>query len=201
MKVKELFFSGETNPALYACGECGKLSSPKTYATTKTAAHLQARYFAEQCCAPRYCACGVEIESSGWLSCAPCREKDRLRKAVILDAGDYNDAVFSEDVDGGWGEGFSSCVDEMLEWCADYDVQPPSYCYPCKPKVLAIDIEGVLDNIMHDWHEGSGDQIIDYPGLVNSIDAWNAKQTCTTYYPDMSRVIVLDQDSFDALLD
>jgi hypothetical protein len=122
--------------------------------------------------------------------------------------------VFSDDVSGDWGEGFSSCWQEMEQsyfdnavWddCVDgqgvVTVPPPAYCWPCESRALRLDPDSLLENAVDDMHEDAGDEIVDADELVRFLEAWNAKQTCKSWYPDYSRVIVLDEARFKTLLE
>ena len=80
-------------------------------------------------------------------------------------------------------------------------VEPPAYCWPCKAQKLRIDPEALLERAAEGHHEDAHDQIEAADELCSFIEAWNEKQTCTSWYPDYSRVIVLDEARFKALLD
>lgn len=195
MNVRELIFKGGNDTALYACGKCGKLYSPKIYACRTTGQHEAAQRAAEECCAPRHCACGVEIESP-WTACATCRERHRLERATIV--MDHTGPVQSDQVSGSeWGDGYSSSVNALLVYC---DIHHPAYCWPCTPNPLHLDVDHILESACDDQHEDAADQIVGVDDLAQAIDAFNAAQSCVTYYPDYTRVIVLDQERFDALL-
>ncbi|WP_180897146.1 hypothetical protein [Martelella soudanensis] len=195
MNVKPLAFIGEEKPVLFACGECGLVYSPKrdggdTAALTK----------AEQCCQPRLCDCGNPLDPY-WSKCADCRNEatrqktiETLRAAEVIPAAAYNDAVYTPDHDGDWGDGYSSCVDAFLEY-AD-----PVYCHPCTPTPLALDVETILEHATEEMHEDARSQVIDEKGLATFLADWNEKQTATTWYPDFSKVIIVDAEKFAALL-
>ena len=94
MHARELTFKGESDPKLYACGACGKVYSPKIYEARDDVCHAIARRAAEKCCEPRFCECGTEIEPY-WTACWPCREREMLAKATIIEAADYDGPVSS----------------------------------------------------------------------------------------------------------
>ncbi|RWR30508.1 hypothetical protein D2T29_12620 [Sinirhodobacter populi] len=195
MNVRELTFRGEDTPQLYACDVCGSSFSPKIYACADDLAHATARQAAEECCAPRHCACGVEIEKY-YTACATCRERNRLKAATIVT--DYTGPVQSDQVEGSeWGEGYSSSVDALRNYCDD---PAPAYCWPCKASPLRLDLDSILESALDDQHEDAAEQIVGDDELGAAIDKFNAAQTCITYYPDHTRVIVLDQARFDAIL-
>ncbi|WP_375553352.1 hypothetical protein [Roseovarius mucosus] len=207
MNVKEMVFRGEDETKLYACGKCGLCYSTAIYAATSETAHLSARRAAERCCAPVHCSgCGVEVGKS-WTACASCREKNKLRRATPIPAADWNDPVEVDGMHGEWGDGYSSCPAELLNtWEEENWVevgpqpQPPAYCWPCTSRLIRLDAENLLESAVDDMHEDAADQIVDADELVAFIEAWNAKQTCRSWYPDHSRVVVLDEARFAALI-
>lgn len=198
MEVRELTFKGESDPQLYACGKCGKAYSPNIYAAPDDRCHAAARRAAEECCKPRFCDCGTELDSP-WTACWPCRERKMLAKATIIEAADYNGPV-SAACGGEWGEGYSSDLAAMIESCHDAGEPVPAYCHPCTDRALQIDPVSVLENAADDMHEEASDQIVDADELVSFINAWNEKQTCVTYYEDRSRVIIIDRVAFDDIM-
>ena len=214
MNVKELVFRGEDATKLYACGECGQCYSPKIYACADDVAHETARKAAEKCCVPPTCSvCGVEV-SRPWTMCAKHREQAKLARAKPVPASEWSGPVFSDDVSGDWGDGYSSCWQELEQnhydnavWddCVDgqgvVTVPPPAYCWPCEAQALRLDPDSLLENAVGDMNEAAGDEIVDADDLICFIEAWNAKQTCKSWYPDYSRVIVLDEARFKALLE
>lgn len=207
MNVRALSFSDdpEGKARLYACGECGSCYSPKVYACAEPQAHAAAQKAAEKCCAPRYCTgCGVEVEKS-WTACSSCREKNALRRATRILAQDFHGPVYSDAVPGDWGEGFSSDIDALLEavhdavaW-GDLD-EAPAFCWSCVSQPLALNAESLLEQAVDGLHEEAFDQIEAGDELVAFIEAWNAKQTCKSWYPDYSRVVVLNRERFEEML-
>lgn len=196
MNVKELTFRGDDKTRLYACGECGNCYSPKNVGLPN------ARDMAEKCCRPEHhtCkACGVEVEKYRTM-CRPCGELARLRKAKPIPERQWTDPVECEGVPGGWGEGFFRDTDELREACEDHEVEVPAWCWPCTARPLALNADSLLEHAVDDMHEDAMDEIVDADGFYAFIEAWNAKQTCKSWCPDMSRVVVLDQERFDALL-
>lgn len=199
MDVRELTFKGESAPQLYACGACGHCYSPKIYAAPESEGHTAARNAAEYCCKPKYCECGVQVEGP-WLACPDCRERNMLARAAVIDAGTYNGPV-SAACSGEWGEGYSSCIDAMIETCQDAGEAIPAYCHPCSAQHLRLDPDSLLEIAVDDMHEGAEDQIVDAKELVDFITAWNEKQYCVSYFEDRKRVIILDQERVTAILE
>lgn len=205
--VRELVFRGDDKTRLYACSDCGKAYSPTIYACRDDLAHEAAKRAAMDCCAPRHCTiCGVEVEQP-WTACRPCRERNSLQKCAIIHRAEWTDPVQHDGMAGEWGEGYSSSVNALLEaWADEHWVKigpqhpPPAYCWPCKPSKFEIDPERALESALEEMHEDACDQIVDADEFYDFIEAWNAKQTIITWYPDHSRVIVLDQVRFEHLI-
>lgn len=198
MNIRELTFRGEDKAVLYACGVCGSLSSPKTYAASDERAHEAARQAAEACCAPRKCDCGAEIEKY-WTACERCRERNKLIRAQVIDTSAYDGPV-STDGGGDWGEGYSSSLDGLIEHCRGYGEPLPAYCHPCTPHPLRLDADSILESAMDGMHEDADDQVEGYDDLCEFVAKWNDRQHCVSYFEDRSRVIVIDQERFDALI-
>lgn len=202
MMVRALSFNDdpEGKARLYACGACGQCYSPKVYACAEPLAHETAQKAAAECCTPRHCTgCGVEVEKY-WTACLSCREKNALRRAVPIPEAEWSDPVEYDGIPGGWGEGFFGSTPELREACADEEIEVPAYCWPCTARPLALDAESLLENAVGDMHEGAEDEIVDADGLIAFVAEWNAKQTCKSWYPDRSRVVVLDQEKFEEML-
>ncbi|KZK99182.1 hypothetical protein [Pseudovibrio sp. Ad26] len=200
MEVKELTFKGSEKTVLYACGACGLLHSPTIYACDSEKAHATAHRFAEDCCKPKVCECGVELGKSHYTACEKCRERKRLEAAQVVKAEDYHGVVQSETNSGDWGEGYFSDLGEISEHCHGHDETEPAYVFTCTEKLLQIDPESILLNAADDMHEDAHDQIEAADELFAFIKEWNTKQHCKTYYPNWKQVIILDQARFDAVL-
>ena len=205
MNIRELVFRDDTSGAvrLYACGKCGNCYSPHIVGIPN------AIDMAEKCCLPEHHACnmcGADVEKYRNL-CSDCTDLVRLRKAARIAEEDWTDPVHLDGVSGGWGEGFFGSVDELHDVCADNawvefgpQLPPPAYCWPCKPQHLHLDVDRLLEQAVDDMHEDAADEIVDADGLAAFIEAWNAKQTCVSWYPDHSRVVVLDPVRFEEML-
>ena len=205
MKVRSLSFNDDPDKkaALYACGVCGKCYSPKSVG------EQNAIDMAEKCCDPKAYTCkvcGIEVPSYRTM-CERHAEQARLRKAVQIDEKDWSDPVQLDGAPGGWGEGYFFDTDDLRESWEDYSwvetspqVPVPAYCWPCTSSPLALNAESLLEQAVDDMHEDAADQIVDADGLYEFIEAWNSRQTCVTWYPDMSRVVVLDRERFEKIL-
>lgn len=204
MNVRGLSFNDdpENKTRLYACGKCGLCYSPKAYACGEDKAHEAASRAAEECCAPVHCKdCGCIIEKYRTL-CSNCAETRKVRKATPVWFRDWSDPVYLEGTPDwcGWGEGYQETVKDLLDACAAEWMPEPAYCWPCTCTPLALNAESLLEHAVDDMHEDAMDEIVDADGLVAFIEAWNANQTCETWYPDYSRVVVLDRERFERML-
>ena len=174
----------------YSCWECDKVYLEKN--------------FAQRCCEIKTCSrCGVKTEKHyPYTACTECREILLVHRAEVvgLDAAD-DGVIWSETHHGDWEDGYASEVSAMLERCRDEEVEPPCYVHPCKATHFQFDPTDIFDRVHDNHHEDAVDQIEDREGLFAFFKQWNDKQTLRSYYMDRSRIIVLDQERFQALLD
>lgn len=184
----------------YGCYECGKLYSPTIYAVRDDMARQAAIEAARRCCEPKACKeCGGELDYPSYTACRPCREVLKLRRASEVEYKDCEAPVFSDDVSGGWGDGYSGDMQEFEESCNSEDVDAPCYVHPCIANHFRFDPSYILDRAYDDHHEDAVDQIEDIDGLFSFFEKWNAKQNLRSYHPDYAKVIVLDRERFDKL--
>ncbi|MBZ8133254.1 hypothetical protein [Afifella sp. IM 167] len=198
MDVREIIEKGSGRIVLYMCGKCGRLYVPKFNSVAGDPSHAHERRNAEECCRPRQCECGVELDA-GWTACPRCRLRKQLRKAKVISAEDYTGPVNAAG-HGEWGEGYSSNIAAMLQACHDYDDPVPAFCHPCTARRLHLDVDYILEAATDEMHEGAEDQIVGADDLVAFIREWNARQTVVSYFEDRRRVIVLDEKRFSALI-
>lgn len=176
----------------YACGQCGRMYS-KDYDGVDVA------WQAEVCCHPNKCvACGKVISQYSRL-CVDCFHVKTLSRAEII-TEPYSGPVYHDKVEGDWGDGYSSNIEEFFASCADEGLEPPPYCYPCTSEHLRLDAYNILAQVLDDHYEDASDDVVGYDDLEAFIKQWNARQTVVTYRHDRSRVIVLDQARFEALI-
>lgn len=194
MNIKELVFKGETKPQIYACGECGQTFQPRS-----SIHHDYARELATNCCVPQYCDCGAVLEKYR-TSCGSCSLRKKLKRAKVIDAQSYSGVVCAS-CEGEWGNGYSSDISAMLEWCEENEEAVPAYCHPCDSQKLHLDIETILDNAVSEMHDESHNNIVAEDELQSFLDAWNAKQTDVAYFEDHSRIIILDNERFLTLIE
>lgn len=191
--------SREIEAKAFACDTCGRVHTTLIYAARLDISTQAAQRAADECCQPRVCECGEPVERP-WTACAPCRERNKLLRAMPIDAASYSGPVHSDDCDGEWGEGYSSDLDALREWCADWEAPVPAYVHPCDEETFALDAGQIIESALDDHHDDGADQVVDEEGLEAFLKEWNAKQTLRSCFPDTKRVIVLDQERFDALI-
>lgn len=185
----------------YGCYTCGKLYSPTIYAAKEDVARQTAIQAAQRCCEPESCKrCGGELDYPSYAACRPCREILKLRRAEEVEYSDCDAPIFSDDVSGSWGEGYSGEIHELEEYCEDANCDLPCYVHPCIATHFKFDPADVLDRAHDNHHEDAVDQIEDVEGLFAFFKEWNAKQSMRSYFPDYKKVIVLDRARFDEMI-
>ncbi|KZL02164.1 hypothetical protein PsAD5_00113 [Pseudovibrio sp. Ad5] len=201
MDVRELTFKGSNEVQLYACGKCGRVHSPGIFACRSDLAHAEAQRFAGECCKPKVCVCGVELPvNAGYTACEKCREKNRVQKAQNIAPDDYNGSVYPDSNSGDWGEGYFSELSIVKEHCHGHDEIEPAYVFTCHEQPLRLDAENILENATSDMHEDAHEEVVDADEVHKFVKQWNSKQTCRSFYPNWTQVIILDKARFDALL-
>lgn len=171
----------KTNPkevTCYQCQECKVI-----YADQKTA---------DKCCSPRYCEdCGVEVKKYR-ICCEPCGQKRQFEKAEKLEH--WDGWVYSEHVTGE-KDGYFTSIEELTEYCYDTETPIPPWAFICKQQRHELDVEGAIERMIEDAYEGAGDHLVDEAELYEFIEAWNAKQNISTYYPDCKKVVLINAES------
>jgi len=181
---------GSDDPALYACGACGRVASPTIYVATKARAHQAAIEMATSCCAPHHCDdCGGEV-SKHWTVCAPCRERRMLRKAKRVEWDGECMVSYHDDQ-------FASGLEEF----DDLEL-PPAYCHPCIFERFQLDAADLIENRCDDHWDGISDEIQGphLNAVEAAIEAFNKATMAGSWAPDTKRVIVLDEARFAELI-
>lgn len=179
------------DPQRWACPKCGDLHNTKGQAWRCLKSHD----------AP--CACGAE-KARYATKCSRCQEIDRLRKAVKVSDADYSGPVFSDDLVG-YNDGYFLDTGEFASLWGDHVAYEtvsgdmPCYVWACNEHPFRVDAEDVLSGL-DDCYEDAWNDVVDQKGIEDFISAWNAKQTIVSWEVDYSRVVVLDQDRFNALI-
>lgn len=195
MKATELFLDGGKPAGIYFCAKCRRVHVEKSGA--------------ENCCAPEKCSsCGIVLNEENrarYKQCNGCtevrrtkKEIDTLRNAEIIQKPTHSyihtyDAI-------GRNDGF-------MELCELYDevesegMTLPCYVFDCKEEHWdGLDADNIIENALSDWFEDAQDHIVDIEQLRDFLTVWNKKQTLCQYGEDQSRIIVLDQERFNALI-
>lgn len=163
------------------------------YQCTTCSKRYFSRVLAEKCCAPKHCeVCGAEIPRYK-IMCEPCRMKSIYEKAEKLVK--WDGWVYCEGL--GYDEGFFTSIDDLEEYCEDTKTDLPAWVLAVEEVHHAIDVDSVIETMLENAYEDAIDNLVDEQELRDFIDAWNAKQTVTTYYPDYKRVVLVKERKGD----
>lgn len=185
MNAIQLFHKDGKDSGIFYCGSC-RIVHPE-----------QSK--ADLCCQPYKCsACGVETRK--YVSeCATCRdiretgkEKEVFEKAEKVT--EWDGWIFSDGL--GYGDGYFSDVDDLIEWCEENDVPRPEYVWTCEPVAFAqITVDQVTELITD-----SGDAYEDFEQsdlngldeLSKAIEAFNdANSGIFAYHASNTKALVL----------
>lgn len=166
---------------IWACGECGFLHSGEC-----------ASELAQNCCKAFWCEkCQKEFPSYRTI-CPECsflsKEKQLRENSEIVkyDGGPLYDAL---------NDRFFADLEQFLDWiaCKDDDELLPEYVHPCESRGLGnIDADDIIESALSDHYEDAYDHIKDIEGLQASLDAWVKKQTIESWYPDHTKIILVE---------
>lgn len=169
----------------HACGECRIVKASEQDA--------------RECHAVRLCDCGAEIEQKYYLACSFCRSVNRAKERRQKEAAAYLSAakVSWRDWDGpvyceGAGQEVFSDIDEFTDHFENEEEQLPVYVWATITRKLSIRAEDVVDIALDDHHDDAPEQVGDLEELQSSLDKWCESQTVETWFPDMSKVVLLD---------
>lgn len=118
-------------------------------------------------------------------------ELGKLRQAERL--ADYSGPVFTGD-----GDYYPDIEAEELEEAV--------FCWAAKKVPFKLDVERAVENALEELQQGLEDAFIEPEDLVDTkaleefCRAWSAKQDLPVYEPDYTRVVVLDEAKFEALM-
>lgn len=148
------------------------------------------RIFAERCCESSHCEyCGIPT-APGWTACRSCAELAKASHATHVSLKEYMGKMICAGDD-------KYMPTEDVEDAIDNEEIPVPYVWGCDEFPLRLDIESILENELQDHHE---DAEFDHEGeLIEFVEAWNAKQTDASYFPN-NTVVVLDEARFSAML-
>lgn len=182
MNAHDLFriVDGAAVPAgVWYCEGCRKVSNDQR--------------LAEECCKPRFCACGAPT-SGYWTICGGCIHKKELEK----EAAKFEAAAKSAEYDGpfycdGLGEEFFRDI-ESLEDTLEFEAVRPLYVWCCnKLPVVKLDVNDILDGLCDDAYEDfDPDDLDGIDDLRAALVRFNAaNEGVTKWEPDYSRARLL----------
>lgn len=94
-------------------------------------------------------------------------------------------------------EFYADSVEEYLEHFEDRE--PPSFAYITRTETFDFNLWEAIDSHMTDnHHEDAYEQLVDCDALSTAYDEWVKKQTVKTWWPEHTKIFVLNQDKFDA---
>jgi len=135
---------------------------------------------AEQCCQPRHCACGKEIERYS-IGCDECwkskRDREyaeRIAKAVEVENWDgWVNAEF------GPRDGWFESVEDLIEWAEGDDRKLPEFVFCGRDRgVRKADISDVTTLILDDmWEDADEDSLYGVAELEAAIEKFNEANT------------------------
>ena len=181
MEAKKLVYEGETEARAWVCTRCGWIHNQEAAA--------------EGCCKCR--TCGTPLPKMGspqYGNCDECLKRRRelhpwelAKKAERLPIGSF------EMLSHPFREHFVRV--EELDELVEYEDLPP-FMFGTEMRRVALDIESILDAGLDDHHE---DAEWDATGeLEEFLKGWNAKQRDRTYDEVQDKIVVLDEEKFEA---
>jgi len=161
------------------------------------------RVVAELCCKPKQCAeCGNEFDDRPWTACRPCRDErdaakdvERYEKATKVSAEDYKGrALYCELHD-------EYSFDDLCGKCEESEVRPDHY-WACTSAGISVDADSIIENACEEHHEDAYGEISreSEKELQEFLDAWCAKQSVATFYPDFSTAVLVTWPKVDLVL-
>lgn len=191
MDAKELFIqeNGETKSSgIWYCGKCRVVWGEKN--KTK----LTAQETAEACCAPVLCACGKEVRKH-WTKCELCIQTDqfkleqkRINEAQRVD--DWDGPIF--DPNSGYQDGFFPSMEEMLDWYASEETEPPEFVFLTIEEPFKIDFGRVVEDALEDHYEDA--KVTGLNEISEKVNEWAESQKIVSYSPDHKRVMKVPKD-------
>jgi hypothetical protein len=170
-----------------------KLHASYIYACRLEDGKKSARHAAMICCKRHHCKdCGVETDHFETI-CRTCLAKALLREDEVVQ---WDGECQVWDGDDGWYPSPEEAAD-----CSDGET---FHVFPCEFKKIRLDEERVAETLCDDHHEDMGDYLGSDPDalkLFSAIKAFNENTTLGSWYPIPGKVIVIDQEKFDAYLE
>ena len=159
----------------YRCSECKKVYVDKL--------------IADKCCEIKYCNCGKKLRPH-YLICSKCREKRNYEEANKIKYSKYEiEYLYDENS----GEYFYD-KENMMDYYADEELDPPSWAYGCYTRNFKINIDLLFENAIDQMHDEFSSEDIRYEKeLREFVKKWNDKQTGITYFKDIKTVVLLGE--------
>ncbi len=146
---------------------------------------------AEACCAPKYCEdCGEEVPKYR-IRCEWCGKKRQYEKAEKVTEKEWNGWVFFDGT--GYMDGYFRDIGELVECCEDEGILVPEWVFACKKIQHKLDIDTALEYMTEDAYEDAFGDLRCVDDLRDYAHRWNKKQNVVSYYPDYSKVVLLQQ--------
>ena len=186
MDGKELYFADGKPSGWWMCGNCK---------------HVDNSEYANNCCQPRKCSCGVKLnKNSGYVSCETCRKKneeqkelERFKKTIKLTPNEYDGPVFSR------GETFYMDLEDYLDQREDKET---TYVWCTQPIKFEPDVHNMLESALDSHHEDAYDNITnqEIANLQKHVDEWAEKQCITSYEIDYKRCVIIEAEADEPLI-
>jgi hypothetical protein len=179
----------------HACGKCGVVAGSVREHGERS--EEVARFH----CGPWTCEkCGAEHDRSYQPVCSKCfhenlsrrraeQEENAFKKATKVPASEHDGPVYWEGA--GCSEGFFSSLDDLLDMCADQEIEPPKYVWPCIVIHPQLRFEDLQEQALDDHSEGC--ELDAEDELREFLDQWNAKQTGESWEPIYYKVLMLEE--------
>lgn len=178
-----LYVFDKTEIIAYACGVCRIVRKTHEEALS--------------CCAPRLCACGVQIEESYYTACKACREEaerareaEKFEKAEKILAAEWSGAAM-------WCECCSEYFSDVESFIDGHDdPSMPRYAWDCDSIPLTLDAHEVVEQALEhqEHHEDAGDKVgdSDLKTLQEAMDKFSESVGITSWFASNKRAVILD---------
>jgi hypothetical protein len=127
------------------------------------------------------------------------QEQEDFAKATKIDAKDYSGWVSWPRV---WPkeEGFFESVDDLIRYCADHELNSPTFVWACTPDPLKLDADWILDQALEEHHDGARGEISasEEKRLQAFLDVWAAAQNIVSWHEDRTRAVMMPPGDEDA---
>lgn len=192
MGANELFKKDGTSAGFWVCGKCRYVHDSEQAAV--------------DCCEPRVCKkCGEKREKYTDL-CGKCWSEKRSLDAAIklaerLEKAEdvtetYTGPVYCETyTGGGWGDGYYSDMEDLLEYLSCEQDEWPEWCFACTPNVRVLDPDDAIQRICDDGYEDMGEDLMASEELKAACQKWSEenKARLTVWHTDYKRKIRVPQ--------